>query len=363
MLRCVCFLGMLVVSLPLLAGAGGQPSPAPQSSPEIAPARFTLRGKAVSLSSALRQLKRQTGIDVLDKRRVKNDPSLDLDLSGVTFWQAADAIAREAGAVLSLYQGEGQIALVDGPPRPLRVSYSGLFRTVAKRVSLTHDFDSGARYVVLQLEVAWEPRLEPFYLDQGPASVTFDEGQGKAETVRLAGKGQTPVQGRTFQEFSLRFPAPGPAAAKLGTVKGELALLTPSKMLTFTFDKLARSEQKKEGITVRLTRVSVGADEDPWEVEVALDYPPDGPHFESYQSWLVNNEVFLEKIKGGTRVRPPQGGMQTVKGAYPRALLRYYFENGKRRLGDPRDWKLVYRTPGRIVNLPVQFEFKDLPLR
>ena len=102
---------------------------------------------------------------------------------------------------------------------------------------------------------------------------------------------------------------------------------------------------------------------DPEEVEVALDYPPDGPHFESYQSWLVNNEVFLEKIKGGTRVRPPQGGMQTVKGAYPRALLRYYFENGKRRLGDPRDWKLVYRTPGRIVNLPVQFEFKDLPLR
>jgi hypothetical protein len=43
-----------------------------------------------------------------------------------------------------------------------------------------------------------------------------------------------------------------------------------------------------------------------------------------------------------------------------KALVRYFFaENG---MGKPEDWKLVYRTPGQILRLPVNFEFKDLEL-
>ena len=31
-------------------------------------------------------------------------------------------------------------------------------------------------------------------------------------------------------------------------------------------------------------------------------------------------------------------------------------------LGKISDWKLVYRTPGKMTEMPVPFEFKDVPL-
>src|SRR5262249_44288393 len=121
---------------------------------------FTLTAQAMALKDALAELKKQTGIEVVDKRLDKTNPSVKLELNKATFWQALDTIAREARVVVSLYQGDGQIALVDGIYRPFRVSYSGPFRTVVKRLSVSHNFETGAHFCVASLEVAWEPRLE-----------------------------------------------------------------------------------------------------------------------------------------------------------------------------------------------------------
>jgi hypothetical protein len=30
--------------------------------------------------------------------------------------------------------------------------------------------------------------------------------------------------------------------------------------------------------------------------------------------------------------------------------------------GKPENWKVVYRTPGPMAEVPVTFEFKDVPL-
>jgi hypothetical protein len=339
-----------------------------ESDPEVAPRRVTLKDKAISLAEALRRLKAQTGIEVVDRRRQKTNPTLDLALADTPFWPALDGIAQKAKVVVDLYQDDGRIALVDGTYRPLPVSYSGVFRTVLKRLTLTQDLEAGTRFGVAYLEVAWEPRFQPFFLDQQAASVSYRDPNGKAQSSGQKGKGQLDVHGRISQEFTVVFPAPDRAVKRLDLIKGSMSLLTPRNMLTFTFDKLAPigakkgkpQVLKKEGVTVRLTKFL--PDDDPIDVEVVLDYPRDEIRFQSHQSWLVNNEIVLVK-KGARPVRHlPTGSREGARTVYPHAEILYYFANKGGKLGKPQDLKLVYRTPGRIVSLPMQFEFKDVPL-
>ena len=47
------------------------------------------------------------------------------------------------------------------------------------------------------------------------------------------------------------------------------------------------------------------------------------------------------------------------------ASIRYRFEEDKNKeftLGKPGDWKLIYYTPEKIVEMTIPFEFKDVPL-
>jgi hypothetical protein len=150
-------------------------------------------------------------------------------------------------------------------------------------------------------------------------------------------------------------------------LKGAISVIGPTKMIAFAFDKLgtstgskgARSETK-EGVTMTLRDFRVEPDR--WTAVIALDYPPDAPDFESFESWLVNNEIYLQKNGSSTRI-PANGGYEIDDQAGHRAVMTYRFiEDEKVTLGKPEDWKLVYRTAGTIVKVPVRFEFKDLPL-
>ncbi len=357
------FLGGLLAAL-LVA-----PAPAAPRTPseDLQPRLVTLKSRSTSLDEALREVAKQTGMEVADRRQVKAAGKLSVDLERVPFWQAVDAIARAADAAVSLYQADAPVSLVDGPYRALPVGYSGVFRSVVKQIAVMRDLATGAHTCTVRLEVAWEPRLQPFFLDRGPGSVSYTSG-GREVTVPLADAGRIDVHGRTFLDLPLRFPAPARSVPRLAGLKGKFSLVTPGKMLTFTFDRLTAIrkpsqalKQEQEGVTVRLTRLS--PDDDPWDVGIALDYPPAGPRFESYQSWLVNNEIVLEKKRGkGVRRQPLQGGVQVNRSTYPHAAILYYFDNKGGALGKPADWKLVYRTPGRIVSVPGRFEFSGLPL-
>src|SRR5260370_38131388 len=102
-----------------------------------------------------------------------------------------------------------------------------------------------------------------------------------------------------FFAFEVRFPAPSRGVKQLKFLRGDLAVVMPSNMLTFTFNKLAKitmptqaRRQAKGGVTVSLARLN--PDEDPWDVEIRLKYPKSGPRFESYQSCVVYKEAYLE---------------------------------------------------------------------
>lgn len=343
---------------------------------ELAPKTITLQETNIPLSKALRELANQTGNPVEDRRREKEDIKLSkLDLKNATFWQALDAIAKVADARISLYERDGKIALVDGPHQMMSVSHNGLFRVAIKELHLHHFLDSDAHYCDIKLEVAWEPRLQPLFLQIRPDTLTVQDDKGRAIEIPEEGRGPIPVGRPLARTIDVRIPAPQRSAKQLGVFKGQLAVTGPTKMITVTFDKLSKIEkaaearkETKDGVTVSLRelRSEGGGGDEIWTVGLLLEYPPEGPKFESFQSWLINNQIYLEKEQAGIRQQfPPNLGYETDDQSDTKAIIRYRFGDEpekKLTLGKFSDWKLVYRTPGRIVELPVPFEFKDVPL-
>jgi len=342
---------------------------------ELAPKTITLQGSEIPLSKALDELAKQTGNRALDRRQAKDDLAIKLDLRNATFWQALDAIARAANARISLYEKDALVCLADGPYVKLPTSYHGLFRVTAKGIVLNRSFESDLHLCTIHLEVAWEPRFQPFMLENRNGALVVKDDKGRPLVIPEMGQGMSSADRRVAKEIQLQVAAPPRSAASLGLLKGAVTVVGPGKMLTFKFDKLARIEkreeartQTQEGVSVSLREVrpegeGAGAI---WTIGVLLEYPAAGPKFESFQSWFVNNEIYLEKDKNGSRRKfLPNRVYETDESTDTRAILRSRFGDDPAKnlvLGNFSDWNLVYRTPGKIISIDVPFVFKDVPL-
>ena len=364
----------LVLLSPAQEAAKEKPA-APQAG-EMVPRLFTLQESDLTLKGALTALQKQTGNRVADRRQAKSEVRLKLNLTKKTFWEALDTIARDADARVSLFEEDGMLALVDGPYRELPVSYSGLFRTSIKRIDVTRVLEADAHFATVFLEVAWEPQFRPFFVETRGDSLSVQDDKGTTLESGEEARGQASVDARNGIELRVRIPAPRRSAQRIGLLKGTLTATGAGKMIDFTFDELAKVarplkpeslKKTQEGITVQVRRFEtddVGGKL--WTVEMLLDYPGSGPKFESFQSWFIQNEIYLLKEKQGIEIRVPHNaGLETGDASETKAIISYRFQDEPDKkifLGEPGDWKLVYRTPGKFVDLPVPFEFKDVPL-
>src|SRR5205814_564453 len=102
----------------------------------IQPRLCTIQNQAIPLSKALEELTKQTEIKVEDARQnAGDDPKLKLALNKATFWQALDAIAREADLQVNLFQKERKPVLMDGLLGAVPTRYRVIFRLSVRRVT------------------------------------------------------------------------------------------------------------------------------------------------------------------------------------------------------------------------------------
>jgi hypothetical protein len=318
------------------------------------------------MSKALAELGRQTAIRVED-RRDGLDREIAVHCSQVPFWQGLDAIADAAGASVYLYPRSGRITLVKRLPERPPLCHDGFFRCALKRVVTFHDLESGVAGCTVFLEVAWEPGLQPFLLETRPQDLRLLDDHMRPVPVPNEGSSPAPVDGRISLVTELQLPALPRSAHRIGLLEGQLNVVAPTHMLNFTFESpavLARAQpgapelqQTKEEVTCRIGKVTLTPDH--WTVQVILDYPPGNKELESYQSWVVNNELALVSPDGRRRIAHTE---YVLESATPRrAVLSYHFRDRQGR-ALPEDWRLSYRTPAGITEWPVRFSFKDVPL-
>jgi hypothetical protein len=334
------------------------------------PSRVTLPTGRAPLSKVLADLTRQTGIRVEDNRG-EPDREVSLTLKEATFWQALDHIAAAAQARVYLYPRDGRITLVKRSPTMPQTppSYDGAFRTMVKKVVASLDLETGSRTSTVSLEVAWEPHLLPLLLETRPQSMRLQDDRGRSIPVPEDGNALAPVDGRISLTFDVVLPPLPRSALRIGRLEGQLTAIVPSKMLTFSFDTLAHLDkapgngpprvQSQEGVTCTISKITLAKDH--WSVRIVLDYPPGGKTLESFQSWVVNNEMILVSAQGDRRA--PSSSYVLENSSPRQAILTYHFLNKDRRPpGKPEDWKLTYRTPASIIETPLRFSLTDVPL-
>jgi hypothetical protein len=331
---------------------------------------ISLKLDKTTASQALAELTNRTGIPV-DDRLGKPVETFSIDLPRTTFWQALDTIARAAHGRVYLYSEDGRLALqrrsdrdVDSP-----TSYSGLFRSTVKRVTASRDLDTGVTSYSATLEVAWEPTLEPLLLESSPRGLVVRNDHGHALPTRVEGSVMISVDERIAVPIDVPLPSVPRTTARLGLIEGKLVAVAPSRMLTFEFDALDRlaelpadsplRRQSEEDVTCRMSKIQLMADR--WTVQVTLEYPQRGVQLESHQSRVVNNELVLEAKDGMKRMKP--AGYDISIANNRKAVINYHFlDTDKMRRGRPTDWKVRYRTPAALVEVPLTFSFKDVPL-
>lgn len=366
---------LFVVVLPLLLVTGPRSSVAADNAPEVPKGRrVTLKAEGQLLSKVLTELADRTGLKV--ESRLGTDPRISVDVKDVPFWEALDRIAAAAGARVDVYSADKRLALVTRPPgyQSAPVHYSGPFRTTMKRLVTARDFESGGHTCTSYLEVAWEPDLHPFFLETRPRDLMLRDDKGQSFAGADLGSSQAPVDGQLAQTFDVPLPALPRAAARIGVLQGQLTAIAPSKMLTFSFDntldKLARlvksdpsSEdlrQTKDGVTCTITRVTL--EKSRWTIQVSMRHPRGGVSLDSSQaqSLAAANELSLHS-RSSNKQQPVT--RYILESQTPeRTVLSYHFLDKDLLRSEPGSWKVSYRAPAAVVEVPFSFAFKDVLL-
>jgi hypothetical protein len=339
---------------------------------ELRPRLFSPTGQPISLAAALEQLKGQTGMSLADRRRVRDDAPPKLSLSGGTYWEAIDSLAHQTKSRLSLYQPDGEVALIDGPHRLLPIDRRGAFRIAFKGISTHADLDVGKRTAAVDLELAWEPRFQPFLAEIGRVAVLVAGASNTAaDRIDVPAHGPVPIPDRNAREWRITFPAPPRSTQQLQEIAGQFAVIMPHKRLAMDFKQptMGASHTDPSGVKLELTQILIEADR--WSIEAAVDVPAATPALDSFQQWLGSQAWLgqtscqLSRLVESKRevLRPDPLHTQILSATATRVVVRYqFFAQAGVALKDFPSWRLAFQFPGRLVEITVPFQFRDIGL-
>ncbi len=326
--------------------------------------RVTIQAKAIRLSEALGLIQKQTGNGITDLREQlggeTTNPAFDLDIHDVPFHEALDRVARLAEVSVNAFTGDGTLGITAGlPSKDPLIQYVGPFRVAFKQLTEVRDLQAGTSAASAQLEVAWEPRLRPMLLtlkSDGLAVKDDKNREVKPQTMMESNEVVLRPENPAV-EMNLNLEAPDRSAVKLSSFRIKADVTLPAGIKTFRFPSLAQENVTQKQGDVSATLQNVEIDEQVWKVNVELVYPGNGPAFESYRQGLFNNRIWLQKADGSRFEH--NGGFSNTSSDGGKLGFEYLFVDAPGKLAD---YQLVYETPSKVVTIPLEFEFKNVPL-
>jgi hypothetical protein len=334
----------------------------------VAGTKITLSADKLPLKEAFAAIEKQTGNRFIDSREQADDAKADaatisLELKDEPYWSAVDQLLDQAKLGIYNYGGEDALSIVardkeDGP-RHGRAVYGGPFRMEVLAIEGQRNLrQPGRKSLQLQLEVAWEPRLRPIAISQPVADLKAVDEAGQPIEVsqpEAVLDVEVPV-GTQAAELVLPFKLPPRNVTKVASLRGKLRALVPGGQVEFRFDDLAKAAgktQRRGGVHVTLDEVR--KNNAIWEVHMRLRLDEDNHALESHRDWVFQN---ISYMVGADGKHIEHAGFETTRQTQNEVGVAYLFDLPKGTEG--LSW--VYETPAAIVELPVEYEIKDIEL-
>ena len=319
----------------------------------LEPRRITYREKNMDARQAIADLVRQSGIEI-DVTEMKNPGTIVIPLKETTFWHGLQSIAEETKCRVAIAHRGKSIALV-----PLVASsrepesIDGPFRLVIKQIEARLDSTSGQSSYDITMEIAWESQIPVLRIDAVP-TITEAEDDGNHHLSVKPISARNPTEGT---HFIAKFRVDGLSrkSQKISRLQGSIGVTAAQSMLHFSFNQLAKPQTKKvQNVSLSLQRcIRRGSF---WLVDLAIQYPADSPVFESLETyWASRNQITLIAADG-TKIRTEN---EEINGS----ALRYRFKESPLLKNETLpQWRLEYDAPGTLHEVPIHFQFKDIPL-
>ncbi len=344
-----------------------------QAADAAEPTAVTLKGDDLSLADALAAIAKQTGNPIVDHRAAfgeeKSDVKIKADFDKTPFWRALDNVLDQAELTLYGFTGQRGAFVVSRPPdtapRSGRAVYVGPLRLEPLRFEAMRDLrNENSQALKFFMEVTWEPRLQPIAILQPLGQVTAIGDDGNPIEVTSAdAEPEAPIrEGVSAAELDIPLTLPGRKIGKIRSLKGRLMALVAGQAHDFRFSHLTpaarnvrpeRVERRQAGATVTIDQVR--KNNQVWEVALRVKFDEPSGALESHRGWILENETFFQNA-AGERFEP--GGFEQTRQTKDEVGLNYYFD-----LKDgPEKLDFVYRTPITILELNVDYEFRDLSL-
>jgi hypothetical protein len=143
---------------------------------------------------------------------------------------------------------------------------------------------------------------------------------------------------------------------RIASLSGRLFALVPGRVEAFEFADLDAAEDeeiRKGAVTVVLQKVRKNAAL--YEVFMLVRFDEAANALESHRGWVFNNKAYL--LDKDDNEKEPDGLETTRRTVNEMGLsFKFVLEN------DLSDYRFVYETPAAIVQLPIEYELKDIPL-
>lgn len=313
------------------------------------------------VAKAIAQISEQTGNEIqLQGEDALSSTEVELDCQDEPFWQVMNSVMEQANLRVNAFGStEGQLVLVPGGGNNSQVFTSGPFRMDTLSVQSTLPFNSAVGgQLGVSLQVTWEPRLKPVFMQIPMASVeaTIDDGAVLAASNPQAVPEVPLNYGGCSTQIDLQLERPERTATQLQDLEGEFVVAVPSdrhKYVFKNFGNMARQSEKFGDVTVTLEGARRNGAV--YEMRLLIAFGNSQGALDSFRGWILSNEAYLLDAK---KVRKENVGLQTY-GVSPNSVgIAYLFQIN----GDPNDYQLIYESPGVITKQTVQYRLQNIQL-
>lgn len=333
----------------------------------LRPSKVTLMGD-LTIKQLVEQIEQQTG-NTISTTQISSsllNQSSSVNLTDATFWSAIKFL--ESKDVTTGFDKEtGLLTLRPGTLQasPSATTVDRAFRIMAAPFRPHGTFEDSNTLISTQVRILCEPRLRPLFLRYETSDFQLSQG-GEIQTHEPFNTGasiEVPLgNGGREATLALSFLSGKPLAEK-ASLNGKVELLIAASEQPISFRELNRAKRvsrRRGGVTVTVNEVNFGGStptSHDARVQLRVSYDLGAHAFESHQTWVFHNRVYLVDSNG--KQHGPNGGFTTLHQGDGSIAIEYSFKNLP---ADPANWDFVYVAPTLLINVEIPIDLSDIPV-